>query len=242
VSEAKRANDGLAAEVARHPTRYAGFAHLPMQDPGAAANELERCVRQLGFKGALINGHTNGVYLDDPAYLGFWERVQDLDVPIYLHPVQMAMRPPVFDGYPGLAASIWGWTAETGGHALRLVLSGLFDRCPRLKIVLGHMGESLPFALWRIDSRFKVYRPKVALQMLPSDYIRRNFFATTAGACQPEALVCTIAALGADRVLFSVDYPMEDSMEAAQFIETAPIGETDREKICWRNAAALLRL
>jgi len=242
VSEARRANDALAAEVARQPSRYRGFAHLPMQEPEAAAAEFERCVRQLGFKGALINGHTNGVYLDDARYLNFWERVEGLGVPVYLHPAHMPVRPPVLDDYPGLAASIWGWTAETGGHALRLVLSGLFDRFPRLKIVLGHMGEVLPAVLWRIDSRFQVYRPKVALKLPPSEYIRRNFFATTAGACQPDALVCAIQALGADRIMFSVDYPMEDSVEAARFIETAPIGEADREMICWKNAANLLGL
>lgn len=241
-SEARRANDVLAAEVSRHPTRYAGFAHLPMQEPKAAAKELERCVTELKFKGALINGHSNGVYLDDARYLPFWECAQDLDVPIYLHPVHMPVRPPVFEDYPGLAASLWGWTAETGGHALRLVLSGLFDRCPRLKIVLGHMGESLPYSLWRIDSRYKVYRPKVALDLLPSDYVRRNFWVTTAGACQNEALICAIQALGADRVMFSVDYPMEDSLEAAGFIETAPISQQHREMVCWRNAAGLLRL
>lgn len=242
VSAAARVNDFLAAEIEKHPTRYAGFAHLPMQEPTAAANELERCVRQLGFKGALINGHTNGVYLDDAKYLPFWERVQALAVPIYIHPVHMPVRPPVFEDYPGLAASMWGWTAETGGHALRLILSGLFDRFPALAIILGHMGESLPYVLWRIDSRFKIYRPKVKLDRMPSDYIRRNFFATTAGACQTEALLCAIQALGADRVMFSVDYPLEDSAEAARFIETAPLSEQDRDMICWRNAARLLRL
>jgi len=152
----------------------------------------------------------------------------------------MPVRPPVLADYPGLAASIWGWTAETGGHALRLVLSGLFDRFPSLAIILGHMGETLPYVLWRLDSRYKIYKPKVALERLPSEYIRRNFYATTAGACQHEALACAIAALGAERVMFSVDYPMEDSVEAARFIETAPISETERELICWRNAARAL--
>ncbi len=242
VREAQRVNDFLAAEIEKHPTRYAGFAHLPMQEPEAAAEEIERCVRELRFKGALINGHSNGVYLDDARYLPFWERVAALAVPIYLHPVHMPVRPPVFDDYPGLAASMWGWTAETGAHALRLVLSGLFDRFPRLSIILGHMGEVLPYVLWRIDSRFKIYRPKVELEGLPSRYIRRNFFVTTAGACQSEALRCAIQALGAHRIMFSVDYPLEDSAEAARFIETAPIGEQEREMICWRNAAQLLQL
>lgn len=242
ASGARRVNDFLRAEIDRHPARYAGFAHLPMQNPIAAANELDRCVTQLGFKGALINGHTNGVYLDDTRYLPFWERVQALAVPVYIHPVHMPVRPPVFEDYPGLAASIWGWTAETGGHALRLILSGLFDRFPQISVILGHMGEVLPHLLWRIDSRFKIYRPKVKLEKMPSDYVRQNFYATTAGACQIEALHCAIAALGAERVMFSVDYPLEDSAEAAQFIEAAPLSEHDRELVCWRNAARLLQL
>jgi 2,3-dihydroxybenzoate decarboxylase len=242
VSAAARANDVLAGEIAKHPTRYAGFAHLPMQEPGGAARELERCVGTLGFKGALINGHSNGIYLDEARYIPFWERVAALDVPVYIHPVHMAARAPVLDDYPGLAASLWGWTTETGGHALRLILSGLFDRLPMLNIILGHMGELLPFCLWRLDSRFKIYRPKVKLERLPSDYVRRHIFATTAGACQPEALVGAIAAIGADRVMFSVDYPLEDSAEAARFIAAAPISEHERELICWRNAAKLLRL
>jgi 2,3-dihydroxybenzoate decarboxylase len=137
---------------------------------------------------------------------------------------------------------MWGWMAETGGHALRLVLSGLFDRCPKLNIILGHMGEALPYLLWRIDSRFKIYRPKVELKRLPSEYIRRNFFATTAGTCQAEALTCAMQALGADRIMFSVDYPLEDSAEAARFIEAAPISEREREMVCWRNAQRLLQL
>ncbi len=242
ISAAARVNDLLAAEIAKHPTRYAGFAHLPMQEPAAAVGELERCVTQLGFKGALINGHTNGIYLDDAKFLPFWECVAALDVPVYIHPVHMAAHPPVFEGYPGLAASLWGWAVETGGHALRLILSGLFDRFPTLSIILGHMGEMLPFCLWRLDSRFKIYQPKVKLERMPSDYVRRNIFATTAGACQPEALQCTIAALGAERVMFSVDYPLEDSVEASRFIEAAPISEHERELICWRNAERVLRL
>jgi len=156
--------------------------------------------------------------------------------PCRLHPSGAhGVRPPVFDDYPGLAASIWGWTAETGGHALRLILSGLFDRFPTLNIILGHMGEMLPFCLWRLDSRFKIYRPKVKLERMPVRYVRRHIYATTAGACQPEALACTIAALGAERVMFSVDYPLEDSLEAARFIEAAPISEPERELICWKK-------
>ena len=239
---AQKGNDGLAAIVARHPTRYRGFAMLAMHDPKEAADELDRAVRQLGFKGALLNGHTHGVYLDDPRYLGFWERVAALDVPIYLHPTHPVTTPAVFEGYPGLGASMWGWMAETGGHALRLVLSGLFDRLPRLTILLGHMGEALPFLLWRIDSRFKIYKPKVALQKPPSHYIRENFMVTTAGTFAHDPLLCTLSALGEDRVMFSVDYPLEYSDQAAEFIDTAPLTETVRAKVCYGNAARVLKL
>lgn len=243
IDGARRANDALAAEVSKRPDRFAGFAHLAMQDPKAAADELERAVRELGFKGALINDHTNGEYLDDEKYLPFWERAAGLDVPVYLHPANMpAPLPPVLQGYPALGASLWGWTAETGGHALRLVFSGLFDRLPGLKIVLGHLGEGLPYYLWRIDSRFGVRPPKIALKEPPSHYIKQNFWVTTTGCCQDELLLCAMAAMGPDRVMFSVDYPFEHCDTAARFIEGAPISETDREKVCWSNAAGLLGL
>ena len=242
IRKAKTVNDTLAERIARHSARFRGFAAVPMQDPREAAHELERAVKQLGFKGALINGHTQGVYLDDARCLPFWERVAALDVPIYLHPANPMTIPAAFEGYPGLAQAIFGWAAETGGHALRLVLSGLFDRFPSLTIILGHMGEALPFYLWRIDSRFKIGEPKVSLRQMPSTYIRRNIAVTTAGVFAPEPLRCAIDAMGLDRVLFSVDYPLEDSDEAARFIETAPLSEVEREAVCFRNAERLLRL
>jgi 2,3-dihydroxybenzoate decarboxylase len=242
VKAARRGNDVLASEVSRHPTRYRGFAMLAMHDPKEAADELERAVRQLGFKGALLNGHTHGVYLDDPRYLGFWERVAALDVPVYLHPTHPVTVPAVYEGYPGLGGAMWGWMAETGGHALRLVLSGLFDRLPKLTIILGHMGEALPFLLWRIDSRFGIVKPKIALKKPPSHYIRENFMVTTAGTFAHDPLLCTIAALGDDRVMFSVDYPLEYSDQAAQFIDTAPVSEDVRARICYGNAARILKI
>ena len=242
IRKAKAVNDTLAERIAKHPARFRGFAAVPIQDPREAADELERAVKELGFKGALINGHTRGVYLDDERCLPFWERVAALDVPIYLHPANPMMIPAAFEGYPGLAQAIFGWAAETGGHALRLVLSGLFDRFPSLTIILGHMGEALPFYLWRIDSRFKISEPRVSLRQMPSAYIRRNIAVTTAGVFAPEPLRCAIDAMGLDRVLFSVDYPLEDSDEAARFIETAPLSEVEREAVCFRNAERVLRL
>jgi len=154
VKLAKQANDDLAKEVQKQ-TRYRGFAHLAMQDAAAAADELERCVKALGFAGSMVNGHTNGVYLDDPRYDPFWERMQDLDVPLYLHPADSFKLPYVMEGCPEMAKPVWEWTVETSSHFLRLLFAGVFDRYPRLKIILGHMGETLPYVLWRLDSRFK---------------------------------------------------------------------------------------
>ena len=242
AKSAQRGNDVLAGYVARHPTRYRGFAMLAMHEAKAAADELERCVRQLGFKGALINGQTQGLYLDDPRYLPFWERVAALDVPIYLHPGHPVAPPAVCEGYPGLPGAIWGWMAESGGHALRLVLSGLFDRLPQLTVILGHMGEALPFMLWRIDSRYGITKPKIRLRKPPSQYIRENFVVTTAGVFDHAPLACAVAAMGDDRVMFSVDYPLEYPDQAASFIESAPLTEERRAKICWNNAARILKI
>lgn len=242
IKKAKMVNDTLAERIARHPSRFRGFAVVPVQDPPEAGDELERAVKQLGFKGALINGHTQGVYLDDERCLPFWERVAALGVPIYLHPTNPVTLPEAFAGYPGLAGAMFGWAAETGGHALRLVLAGLFDRYPSLTVILGHMGEALPFYLWRIDCRFKISEPKVALRELPSAYIRRNIAVTTAGAFSAEPLRCTIDAMGLDRVMFSVDYPLEYCDEGAEFIEAAPLTTAEREAVCFRNAERLLQL
>ncbi|WP_315701949.1 MULTISPECIES: amidohydrolase family protein [unclassified Bradyrhizobium] len=240
---AREANDVLARQVQKRPHRYAGFAHLPTQDGVAAGAELERAVRELGFKGALINGQTAGHYLDADMYLPFWERVHDLDVPVYLHPGQLADQPAMFAGRPELDGPVWAWTADTAAHALRLVFAGTFKRFPRLKIILGHMGETLPHLLWRLDSRWEMeLGEKLPRDDLPSTIIRRNIMITTSGVCDPNALVGAIAALGEDSVMFSVDYPYEDSTTAGAFIESAPISEIARAKVCHGNAEKILRL
>jgi 2,3-dihydroxybenzoate decarboxylase len=243
VRLAQDANDVLAKEVQKRPKRYAGFAHLPTQDAGAAATELERAVKQLGFKGALINGQTNGNYLDADMYIPFWERVQALDVPVYLHPGAMADRPAMFAGRPELDGPVWAWTADTAAHALRLVFGGTFKRFPKLKVILGHMGETLPFFLWRFDSRWELaLGEKLAPDELPSAIIRRNIVITTSGVCAPAPLADAIAALGEDSVMFSVDYPYEDTPTAATFIDTAPLSEAVRAKVCHGNAERILKL
>src|SRR5712671_7465656 len=162
VHRARESNDFLAGEIKKRPDRYSGFAHLPMQDAKAAAGELERAVRELGFVGAMINGHTNGQYLDHPSLYPFWERAQALGAAIYLHPVDPVAPSHALDGHTGLRRATWEWGFETGSHALRLVFGGLFDRFPRAKLVLGHLGETLPYLLWRFDSRAKLYGVKLA--------------------------------------------------------------------------------
>jgi 2,3-dihydroxybenzoate decarboxylase len=240
VRKARAANDFLAREVERRPDRYVGFAHLPMQDPAAAANELERCIHELKFCGAMINGHTNGQYLDHPALHPFWERAEALGALIYIHPTDPIAPSPALDGHNGLRRATWEWGFETGSHALRLVFAGLFDRFPRAKIALGHLGETLPYLLWRFDSRAKLYGVKLAKP--PSEYIKRNIAVTTSGMCSAEPLTCAISALGADRVMFAADYPFESAEEAGRFADTVALSDQVRADMCYNNAARLLGL
>ena len=242
IRRAAEGNDYLARQIQRHPDRYAGFASLPMHSPKAAAGELTRAVDVLGFKGALVNGHTGGIYYDDPAYDAFWERMQHLDVPLYLHPTDPSPVPKAYDGHPELTGAVWGWGVETATHALRLLFGGVFDRFPRLKIILGHMGEGLPMLLWRFDSRFAVYPHGVRLAHKPSEYFGRNIFITTSGVCSSAALACALAEMGNAAVMFSVDYPYESTAIAADFIERAPISEDVRAQVCSRNAERILKL
>ena len=239
---ASEINDVLGAQMQKYPTRYSGFAHLALQDAKSAADELERCVKELGMRGALINGHTNGEYLDDQKFWPVWERAEALEVPIYLHPADAPARPKVEFGYSEMAGPGWAWGSETAGHALRIIYGGVFDRFPKSTLVLGHMGETLPFILWRLDSRYKMLQHTNNIKLLPSEYIQRNIMVTTAGSFSDAPLLCAMNALGADRIMFSVDYPYEYTAEAVHFIENAPISELDREKICHGNVERLLKL
>ncbi len=240
VRKAREANDFLANEVAKRPDRYAGFAHLAMQDPRRAADELERCMGELGFCGAMINGHTNGQYLDHPSIDPFWERVQDLRAMVYIHPTDPVSAYPAIAGQKALKRAMWEWTVETGTHALRLVFGGVFDRYPGVTIGLGHLGETLPFLVSRFDSRAKLYGLKLAKK--PSDYIRGNFVVTTSGMFSADALMCSVHAMGQAHVLFSADYPFESTVEAAKFIDGVALSPEMRDDICFNNAARLLRL
>ncbi len=237
---ARRANDELAEEVRRRPARYGGFAALPLQDPAAAGAELERAMRELGFHGAMINGHTLGHYLDEERFRPFWEQADALAAPLYLHPTDPVGAPAMFGGRPELNGSVWAWTVEAATHALRLVLGGTLTRYRRVKIILGHMGEALPFVMARLDSRTRHAGRELAPDELPSAILRRQFWITTTGVCDHAALATAIANLGEDRVMFSVDYPYENGVEAAAFLASAPITEEVRVKIGRGNAARLL--
>ena len=245
VKVAAKGNDELAEAVARHRDRLAGFAMLPLQDPGAAADELERSVRELGFRGAMVFGHVHGRYLDQDDFTPFWERVQDLDVPIYLHPTGSYVVPQNHHGRPELLGPVWNWTEETATHALRLVLGGVFERFPGARVILGHMGETLPYLLWRLDSRHAFVshgRPSTLISQPPSWYIRRNITLTTAGVCAASALQCALTEMGEDNVMFSTDYPFEDITGAADFIDSTPLDPALRHKVCYDNARRILRL
>jgi gamma-resorcylate decarboxylase len=248
---ARRANDYLAEQVARRPERFQAFAALPMQDPELATKELERCVNELGFRGALVNGfsqvadHKALLYNDLPQYWPFWAKVEELDVPFYLHPRNpLAEDSRIYDGHPWLLGPTWAFGQETAVHALRLIGSGLFDVYPKLKIILGHMGEGLPYSMWRIDHRnawVKAPHKHKARRKI-RDYFNENFYLTTSGNFRTQTLIDAILEISADRILFSVDWPFENVDHASDWFDAASISETDRQKIGRLNAARLFKL
>jgi predicted TIM-barrel fold metal-dependent hydrolase len=244
---ARRNNDVLSQIIQRHPTRYSAFASLALFDPDEAARELERAVNDLGLKGALMYSNLGpGEYLDNQKYWAVFEKAAQLGVPIYLHPTSPStdISKPLSE-YPQMMGPIWGYAADTGMAAMRLICSGLFDRYPGLKIILGHLGEALPFWLWRIDNRWKkegiAQNPMFRkLDHEPGYYVKNNFYVTTSGMLSEAALLCTSLTLGTDRILFAVDYPWESNLEAVEFMEKAPMSDLDREKIYHLNAEKLL--
>lgn len=243
----RRVNDELAEAIARYPTRYAGFASLPVADPSAAAKELERTVTQLQFKGAMIQGISQGRFLDDPFFTPIFEAAQDLDVPLYLHPAP----PPepvaeiYFSGLEGglartLSIAGWGWHAELGLHTLRLIATGVFDRFPKLQIVIGHMGEMIPFYLARINA---VVSPAAkGLKRSVADYFHSNVHITTSGLFTVPPFSLLLQVVGADRILFSVDYPYSSNERGRAFLDQVSLNPEDLEKITHRNAERLLKL
>jgi len=249
IATARRANDHLADHIAKHPNRLKGFAALPMQDPQVAARELMRCVKELGFCGALVNGFSqvgeadSAVYYDLPQYRPFWATVQQLDVPVYLHPrAPLETRQQAYEGHPWFVGAAWGFGVETSIHALRLMGSGLLDEYPTLKVILGHLGEGLPFNIWRVDHRIAKAPLGIKTKLPMAQYLRENFYITTSGNFRTQTLVDAMLEVGADRILYSVDYPYEDMGEATEWFDHAAISESDRVKIARSNAQKLFRL
>lgn len=242
---ARESNNELAEVIKKHPDRFVGMAALAPQEPEKAADELERCVKELDFRGAKINSHVRGEYLDDKKFWVIFEQLEQLDIPLYIHPrlPSPAMIKPYADYGYGLAGPGLGFAAETQLHAYRLIYSGLFDQFPKLKIMLGHMGEGLPFWMFRMDHPWSgLSDGKVTVKQKPSYYAKNNFVITTSGMFYMPAIMCGYLALGADNIVFATDYPFEESSHASSFIQNVPICDTDKEKICHGNAEKLLKL
>ena len=248
IAFARAYNDTLAEGSARHPARYRGFAHLPMLAPEAAADELERAVKELGFHGAMVNGSTEGRFLDDPSFEPILARAEALDVPIYIHPglPEEPVRSAYYGGMPGnfgtiFALSAWGWHAETAVHTLRLVFTGALDRHPRLRIIIGHMGEALPFMLDRIDETTR-NEAKTLLRRSVRQTLLDQVWITTSGFFTLPPFLAALVTFGADRIMLSVDYPFSTNARARAFLDAPPVSPVDRTKIAHLTADTLLRL
>lgn len=241
---ARRVNDALAEIVKSYPHRFVGLASIAPQSPAEAADELERAVRELGLRGATVNSHLRGEYMDDKKFWPIFERAEKLGVPIYLHP--RAPLPdafqPYYEPYPALATAMLGFGAEVSLHVMRLICGGVFDQFPGLKIIIGHLGEAFPFWLWRIDNHWNKSLLLKKQARTPSQYFKDNVFVSTSGNFSIPSFQCAHAVLGVDNILFAVDYPLEFNREGVEFLERLPISDEDKEKISHLNAEKLLGL
>jgi 2,3-dihydroxybenzoate decarboxylase len=245
VQLARRANDALADIVVRHRGRLVGLAALPMQDADAASREAERSIKELGFKGVLVNSWTASergpLYYDSADHAGFWQNLEALDLPFYLHPRD---PPPQDQGsyLPWLMSAVWAFEAQTSLHALRLIGSGLFDRCPRLQMILGHLGEGLPYSMWRISHRASKMARGVPAQRPLRDYLRTNLHITVSGNFHAPSLQCALTEMGAGRIMFAVDHPYEDLKAGSDWLDSLPLADSERNAIAYENARRLLKL
>ena len=241
VKLARASNDVLHEAVRRRPDRFAGFATLPTPDPKAAADELERAVAKLGFRGAMIMGLTQGHFMDHKRFRPIFERAVGLDVPLYIHPTppHPAVQEAYFKEYPVLAVAPLGFTLEILTHTFRLIVSGLFDEFPSLKIIVGHLGETAPFLLWRTDN---ILSERAPMPRAFAEYYREHFWLTTSGAFSNSALTCSIAEMGAEKILFSIDWPFMSNRAGRKWMDAAPVSDHDRKLILGENAKKLLKL
>ncbi|MDX1489412.1 MAG: amidohydrolase family protein [Acidiferrobacterales bacterium] len=248
VSVAAEANDHLAEAINRHPSRYTGLAAMAPQDPASAAREIERGIKTLGFKGVILNSHTHGEYFDDPKFWEIFEAAEHLDVPIYLHPntPSKTMIGPLLES--GLDGAIYGFAVETGMHLLRIILSGVFDRFPKLRIVVGHLGEALPFWLFRLDFmhaamvRARRYDSVKPIKKRPSDYLKQNVWITTSGMAWEPAIMFVRSVLGAERVMYAMDYPYQFVPSEVEVTDKLPIDDAEKKAFYQTNAEAVFSL
>ncbi|HLH95298.1 MAG TPA: amidohydrolase family protein [Xanthobacteraceae bacterium] len=241
VPLARISNDLLADAVRRHPGRFAGFATLPTSEPAAAARELERTINELRFCGAMLHGSSRGRFLDERAFWPIWECANALEVPVYLHPCtpQPAVLDAYYKDYPQLARAALGFGIEMAVEAARLIVSGVLDEFPNLRIILGHLGETLPFVLWRADDTLS---RRAKLKRSFREYFCQHFYVTTSGNFSQPALQCAIAELGIERILFAVDWPFQPNADAVAFIKQAKLSAAERARIFGASAQALLRI
>jgi predicted TIM-barrel fold metal-dependent hydrolase len=244
IDTAREVNDRLYAATKAHPDRFAGLAALPTADPPAAVRELDRAISRLGFKGAMINGRSGDSFLDEKKFWCIFECAEGLDVPVYLHPSRPhpAVMQTYFAGYEELALAPWGFGIETGVHFLRLALAGVFDAFPKLTIILGHLGEGLPFMLHRINDQTQLVTARRGLKQTLARYLTENLVVTCSGNFSSPAFLCTVMALGVDNLLFSVDWPYESNLAAVEFLKNQPLAPHDLEKVAHLNAERILRL
>ena len=247
VALAAESNDYAAAACKRHPTRLAALAAIAPQDPAAAAKELERATGKLGLKGGIINSHTFDHYLDEKQFWPIFEAAEALDVPLYIHPREPASGMREIMAGPVAGGPAWAYGVEVGTHILKLISAGVFDRFPKLRIVVGHMGEALPFWLPRIDNRYIAMRAGMfagakPMQRMPSDYIRENIWVTTSGMNYWPQLKMTLDVLGRDRVMYATDYPFEKQGEAVGFVEAMPFSTGDKKALFEDVATRVFRL
>ena len=241
---ARDANERMHAAIKANPARLGGFAALPTADPAQAAKELERAVKQLGLKGALINGHTRGSFMDDKKYWVIFEAAQAMGVPIYLHPTlpHAAVMKAYFEDYEEIAGAAWGFAADTGVHYLRLIFAGIYDTFPDLKIIVGHLGEGLPFCMQRLNLHCEMDAAHRGLRKTPLRYLRENMLITTSGNFSIPAFMCCYLEMGPDNIMFSVDWPYERNTDGTDMLKHLPISPQDLEKVAYRNAERILHL
>jgi predicted TIM-barrel fold metal-dependent hydrolase len=247
VQLARETNDQIAEAMAAHPDRYAGFAALPWAHPEAAVAEMKRAVQSLGLNAVMCNGTVNGRFLDDPSFFDIWRQAAELDVAVYIHPAPppKGVMDAYFEGFDPhmqwlISTSCWGWHSEVGLHALRLIVTGLFDRLPGLQVIIGHMGELFPLMLDRIDDRMT--RGKNNLERKISEYFLNNFHISTSGFFSEPPLRLAMDTIGVDRIMFAIDHPYSFNQQGREFLDKLTISDADKAKITHLNAERLLRI